>query len=214
MNGTKNLFCLSITIIQIWTIITHERMRIFTLFHKYILIISVLLFSTTNSNAQKGLFVKFSLGPGYTTEFSNINTSGLAIASKNHTIGWGFTDKFALQIGEFGSLNKIKSNNYQYVNLDAFGFGFVYRTPIDLKVSVLGAYSKASFPDKWWEAKGADGGNGFGFNISIDKEWFIAKRWGIGIGPQVFWLKTTETDYQFFNVSLNGSIVFYLTHVK
>ncbi len=34
------------------------------------------------------------------------------------------------------------------------------------------------------------------------------------VGPQLFWLKTMETDYNFFNVSLNGSVIFYLTPVR
>ncbi len=182
--------------------------------NKCILVIGIILCSTTISKAQEGLFVKISVGPGYTTEFSNINASGIAIVTKNHSIGWGFSEKFALQIGEFGSLNKIKYKNYQYVNLDAFGLGFVYRTPFELKISVLGAYSKVSFPNTWWETKGDNGGNGIGFNISIDKEWFISKRFGVGIEPQVFWLNTTKTNYKFFNASLNGNIVFYFTPVN
>ncbi|MBT3382557.1 MAG: hypothetical protein HN778_07835 [Prolixibacteraceae bacterium] len=179
----------------------------------FITVVFILCFGT-NIFAQKGLSLKFSLGPGYTTEYSNINGSGFSIATKNHAIGWGITDKFAVQIGEFGGLNKQKVGEYNYINLDAFGLGFSYRTPIDFKISVLGAYSKVSFAKEWSEANGDDGGNGYGINMSIDKEWFIAKRWGIRLGPQVFWLKTTETDYKFFNVSLNGSVVFYLTPVR
>jgi hypothetical protein len=50
--------------------------------------------------------------------------------------------------------------------------------------------------------------------MSIDKEWFVAKRWGIRLGPQFYWLKTIDTDYKFSNVSINGSLVFYLTPVR
>ena len=164
-------------------------------------------------DAQEGLFVKFSLGSGYTREYSNINTSGLSIATKNHAIGWGISDKFAVQIGEFGGLNKLKVGEYNYINLDAVGLGFSYRTPQDIKISVLGAYSKVSFAKEWSEPFGDDGGTGYGINMSIDKEWFVAKRWGLRIGPQLFWLKTIETDYTFLNVSINGSVVFYLTPV-
>jgi len=74
---------------------------------------------------------------------------------------------------------------------------------------MMGAYSKVSFAKKWSEPSGDNGGDGYGFNVSIDKEWFIAKRWAIGLGPQLFWLKTDKTDYQFSNLSLNASIVFY-----
>ena len=181
--------------------------------YKIVFFFCIIFFSTTYVNAQKGLFIKFSLGLGYTTEYSNINGSGFTI-TKNHAIGWGITDKFAVQIGEFGGLNKQKVGDYNYINLDAFGLGFSYRTPIDIKISVLGAYSKVSFAKKWSESFGDDGGNGYGINMCIDKEWFIAKRWGLRIGPQFFWLKTTDTGYNFFNISLNGSVVFYLTPVQ
>ena len=164
-------------------------------------------------DAQEGLFVKFSLGPGYTREYSNINDSGLSIATKNHAIGWGITEKFAVQIGEFGGLNKVKVGEYNYINLDAVGLGFSYRTPQDIKISVLGALSKVSLAKEWSEPFGDDGGTGYGINMSIDKEWFVAKRWGLRIGPQLFWLKIIETDYTFSNVSINGSVVFYLTPV-
>lgn len=173
-----------------------------------------IFFSTTYVNAQKGFFVKFSLGPGYTTEYSNINGSAFSIATKNHAIGWGITDNFAVQIGEFGGLNKEKVGDYDYINLDVFGLGFSYRTPIDLKISIIGGYSIVSFAKEWSESFGDNGGNGYGINMSIDKEWFIAKRWGLRVGPQLFWLKTIDTDYKFFNVSVNGSVVFYLKPVR
>lgn len=181
---------------------------------KLILLYCLIFISLSHVNAQKGLFVKLSVGPGFTTEYSNINSNGFSIVTKNHAIGWGITDKFAVQIGEFGGLNKLKVGDYDYINLDAFGLGFCYKAPIDLKISVIGAYSIVSFAKKWSEPKGNSGGNGYGINVSIDKEWFIAKRWGVRFGPQLFWLKTTDTDYKFFNVSINGSLVFYLTPVR
>lgn len=113
-------------------------MKVITFCNQLVLLICLIIFSTTYANAQKGLFVKFSLGPGYTTEYSTINGSGISIATKNHAIGWGITDKFAIQIGEFGGLNKLKVGEYNYINLDAFGLGFSYRTPIDIKISFFG----------------------------------------------------------------------------
>ena len=214
MSKTKYFPNLCLAKKQRWILKTQKELKEVTICNKLVLLICFIFFSTTYVNAQKGFFIKFSLGPGYTTEYSNINGSGFAIATKNHAVGWGITDKFAVQIGEFGGLIKQKVGEYNYINLDAFGLGFSYRTPIDIKISVLGAYSKVSFAEKWSQAFGDDGGNGYGINMSIDKEWFIAKRWGIGLGPQVFWLKTKETDYKFFNVSLNGSVVFYLTSVR
>lgn len=193
---------------------SQKKLKKVTIYRKLVLLICFIFFSTTYVNAQKGLFIKFSLGPGYTTEYSNINGSGFAMPTINHAIGWGITDKFALQIGKFGALVNQKVGDYNYINLDVFGLGFTYRTPIDIKISFLGGYSRVSFADKWSQSFGDDGGNGYGINMSIEKEWFIAKRWGIGLGPQVFWLKTIETNYKFFNVSLNASIVFYLKPVR
>lgn len=193
---------------------TQKELKEVTICHKFVLLFCFLFFSTTYVNAQKGLFIKFSLGSGFTTEYSSINGSGFSVATKNHAIGWGITDKFALQIGEFGGLNKQKFGDYNYINLDAFGLGFSYRTPIGVKISVLGAYSKVSFAKKWSEAFGDDGGNGYGINMSIDKEWLLSKRWGVRVGPQLFWLRTIETDYKFFNVSINGSVVFYFTPIR
>lgn len=182
--------------------------------NKLILLFFLILFISFQVNAQKGLFVKFSVGSGFTTEYSIINKTGFSIVTKNHSIGWGITDNFAVQIGEFGGLNKLKAGTYDYINLDAFGLGFCYKTPVDLKISILGAYSKVSLAHKWSEAEGDDGGNGFGFNMSVDKEWFVAKRLGIRVGPHLYWLKTSNSNYKFFNMSINGSLVFYLTPVR
>lgn len=182
--------------------------------NKILFIIAIIFISMGSVKAQKGLFIKFSLGPGYTTESSSINSSGLSLATKNHAIGWGINNKLAVYIGEFGGLNKIKVGDYNYINLDTYGLGFSYHTPIDIKLSITVAYSKVSLAENWWEPLGDDGGKGFAFNMSIDKEWFIAKKWGVRLGPQAFFLKTKETDYQFTNFSVNGSIVFYLTPVR
>ena len=95
--------------------------------NKLILLFFLILFISFQVNAQKGLFVKFSVGSGFTTEYSIINKTGFSIVTKNHSIGWGITDNFAVQIGEFGGLNKLKAGTYDYINLDAFGLGFCYR---------------------------------------------------------------------------------------
>jgi len=210
--GTTNIFAATLAGKQRQPVKASKGMTEVTQGYKVILLFYILFFSAANVNAQKGLFIKLSLGPGYTTEYSGINSSGFTI-TKNHAIGWGITDNFALQIGEFGGLVWQEVGDYNYINLDAFGLGFSYRTPMDIKISVLGAYSKVSFAYDWWESGGDDGGNGIGINMSIDKEWFIAKRWGFRVGPQLFWLNTKETGYNFFNVSLNGSVAFYLTPV-
>ena len=214
MSTTNNLPVHSLDRIQRQVVTKYKKQIDTALCYKLLFLFCIIIFSTANVKAQKGLFIKFSLGPGYTTEYSGINGSGFTIATKNHSIGWGISDNFALQIGEFGGLIKQKVEDYNYINLDAYGFGFCYCTNIGIKISALGAYSKVSFAEKWSQATGDDGGNGYGINLSIDKEWFVAKRWGIRLGPQVFFLKTRETDYKFFNASLNGSLVFHLKPVR
>lgn len=182
--------------------------------YKVLFTFFIIFISTACLHAHDGLFVKFSLGPGYTLENSSINESGFTIATKNHSIGWGFNKKYALYLGEFGGLIKLKVGDYNFINLDAFGLGFTFNTPFNIHVSLSGAYGKVSFARKWYEPEGDDGGNGYALNINAEKEWLLAKRWGFRIGPQAFFLKTTKTDYRFMNISLNCSIVFYFTPVR
>ncbi len=174
----------------------------------------MIILSTFIAKAQKGLHVKLSLGTGFTTEYSGINKLGLSIVTKNHTVGWGITENFGLHIGELGSLNKIETEGYQYINTDGFGVGFSCRIAMGVKISTLIAYSKVSYEEKWWTTDGEVRGKGIGANLSLDKEWFVAKRWGVRLGPHVYWVKTHDAEYEFFNISINGSIVFYLNPEK
>ena len=182
--------------------------------YKVLFLSCVFFIPTAFLEAHDGFFMKLSLGPGYTLENSNINESCFSIATKNHAIGWGFNKKYALYIGEFGSLIKLKVGDYNFVNLDAFGFGINYYMPFTINVSLSGAYGKVSFAHKWYEPTGDDGGSGYAMNINVEKEWLISKRWGFRIGPQAFFLKTTETNYRFMNISLNCGIAFYFTPVR
>ena len=193
---------------------TKEKHIILIFSLKTLILLCLVLFSASSIQAQKGLFVKVSLGPGYTMEFSKINSSGMSIVTKNHAIGWGITDKLGVQIGEFGGLTKISTSDYDYINLHAYGLGVTYRIANGLKIAILGAKSRVAFAKEWTESKGDVDGYGYGFNMSLDKEWYIGKRWGVRVGPQMFYLQTDETDYQFLNASINGSIVFYLSPVK
>lgn len=180
---------------------------------KLLIAFCVICISATYVEAHEGLFVKMSVGPGLMLENSRINGSGFTMVTKNHAIGWGFNEKYALFIGEFGGLINKKVGEYNFINLDAFGVGLSYSTPFNVRVSVMGAYGKVSLAHNWWEATGDNDGNGFGINFSVEKEWILAERWGVGIGPQVFYLKTMETDYQFINFSINFMGTFYLTPV-
>lgn len=73
----------------------------------------------TDIMAQKGLHLKFSIGPGYTTEYKTLDKSGISVVTKNHAIGWGISDDFAIHVGEFEGLVNLKVDNHNFVNLDA-----------------------------------------------------------------------------------------------
>jgi hypothetical protein len=182
--------------------------------YKAFLPFCIIFISTTFTQAHEGIFLKFSLGPfsGVTTEFSSINGSGYAIGTKNHGIGWAFNEKFALSITEFGGLIKKKVGEYNYINLDVpLGFGFTYYTPWDFNLFVSGGPGKVYFAHKWTEATGDMQGKGYGINMSLEKEWMVSRRVGIGTGAQAYFLKTKNTNYDFLNVSFNFIATFYFT---
>ena len=85
---------------------SQKSLKEVAIYKKVVVLSCFIFFSTANVNAQKGFFIKFSLGLGYTTEYSNINGSGFAIATKNHAIGWGINDKYAVFINDPGALAK------------------------------------------------------------------------------------------------------------
>ena len=181
---------------------------------KAFLTFCIIFISTIITEAHEGIFLKFSIGPGFMTEVSSINGSGLIIGAKNHAIGWCVNEKLALFIGEFGGLIKEKVGEYNYINLDAFGPGFTYYALSNIQVSVSGGYSQAAFAQEWTEATGDVKGKGYGINMSVEKEWMASKRVGLGTGAQAFYIKTQNTDFEFINFSLKGMVTFYLTPVR
>ena len=184
---------------------------------KSMLVFGLLVFINSFSYAQKGLFVKISLGPGMSTEYSHVRNNGFALLTKNHAIGWGITDNFAIQVGEFGGLIKQKVDEFNYINIDPFGVGFCYKTPFNLKLSMMGAYGKVSLARQWTEATGKKVAQGAGINISVDKEWIFANHWAIRTGPQIYWFQAKSitpeggAPYKFFTASLNVGVVYYLS---
>jgi len=185
--------------------------------YKVLFLVCMIFVLTTYVEAHEGIFLKFSLGPGsgFMTEFSSINGAGYAIGTKNHGIGWAFNDKFALSITEFGGLIKKKVGEYNYINLDVpLGFGLTYYTPWDFNLFVSGGPGKVFFAHKWNEARGDVQGKGYGINMSLEKEWMVSKRVGIGTGTQAFFIKTKDTNYEFMNFSINFIAHFYFTPVR
>lgn len=167
-----------------------------------------LILSTTTILAQKGPFLRISLGPGIMKEFNEINESGLSIVSKNHAIGWGFKDKYAISYSEFGSLiRKDIGDKYQYINLDAYGLGFAYRTPGNINFHISGAYGTVHFSDSW-KKQGDFVEDGYAVALGIDKKWLLSKRIDLGVGPHTFLLKTK--NYTFSTISINFRLDIYL----
>ena len=181
---------------------------------KALVTLCIIALTTTIVSAHEGLYLKFSLGPGFMKEFSSINGSGFTIAAKNHAIGWGFNEKIGLFIGEFGGLNKKKVGEYNYINLDAYGPGFTYSSPSNINLSVSAGYGQVAFARKWSEATGDVKGKGFGLNMSLEKEWMVSKRVGIGTGAQAFYIKTKNDNYEFMSVSIKCMVNFYFTPVR
>ena len=176
--------------------------------NKLVLIISFIFFSSINVKAQKGPFLRFSLGPGFMKEYSTINEPGFTIATKNHAIGWGFKDKYAVYYSEFGAfIRKDIGEEYQYINLDAYGLGLAYRTQSNINFHLSGAYGTVHFSNSW-KKQGDFIEDGYAVSFGIDKKWLLSKRIDLGVGPHTFFLKTT--NYTFTNFSLNFWLDFYL----
>jgi len=173
-----------------------------------VIMVSMLLILSGSIQAQNGLFVRFSLGPGFMKEFTSIEGSGPTLASKNHAIGWGFSDRYAIYIGEFGGLIKKPVGEYSYINLDAAGLGVRYRTPWDLDISVGAGYGQVALAENWKEPIGDIDGEGWGINLSIEKTWQVGDHWRLGAGPQAFYLTTQDREYDFASMSFNVVINF------
>lgn len=173
-----------------------------------ILLFGFVFFLSAHAMAQKGPFLRFSLGPGFMKEYSAINEFGFTIATKNHAIGWGFNNKYALSFSEFGALiRKDIGEEYQYINLDAYGLGFAYRTQHNINFYVSGAYGTVHF-SKNWTKQGDFIEDGYAIAFGVDKKWVLSKRFYLGVGPHTFFLKTA--NYTFSNFSVNFWLDFYL----
>ncbi len=178
---------------------------------KILILLGIILISTTYAEAQNGLFLRFSVGPGFMKEYSSIKGTGLTLVTKNHAIGWGFNDKCAIYVSEFGGLIKKQYGEYNYINLDAYGLGFTYRAPFNIYASLSGAYGRVSLAHKWSDPGGDLAGEGYAVKFGLDKKWMLSKRWNFGVGPQAFFLKTKNDNFKFVNFSLNFFIEFHLT---
>ena len=178
------------------------------------MIIIIALISVTCAGAHDGFFIRFSIGPGFYTEKSVLNESGFTTPAKNHAIGWGFLKKFAVQISDFGGLIKNEVGEYDYINLDALGLGLTYYMPYNTSVTLSYGQGKVTFARHWWEITDDGEESGYAVNLSLDKEWIIAKRWGAGVGMHGFLFKTGDIDYKFLQFGINGIVTFYFSPVR
>lgn len=176
-----------------------------------ILLPLLLLVAPTSAVAREGLSLRFGLGPGIAVGATTITGAALALAAKDHAIGYGITDGFAVQLTDFGALVRKRVGEFNYLNLDAFGLGGTVFLPGDTLVSVSAGYGQATFARKWWEPTGANKDEGLAINASVRKEWSASSRWTLGAGAQASFFRTFGADYTFINLSLVGSVSFYLT---
>jgi hypothetical protein len=185
-----------------------KKQEVITMVQKLMLLFCFILLSSTDVMAQKGPFLRFSLGPGFMNEYSAINEPGFTIVTKNHAIGWGFKDTYALYYSEFGAFAKKDiGEKYQYINLDAYGLGLAYNTQSDINFHLSGAYGTVHFSNSW-KKQGDFIEDGYAVALGINKNWLLFKRIDLGLGPHTFFLKTK--NYTFTNFGLNFWLDFYL----
>ncbi len=109
----------------------------------------VILIFTGYSEAHEGIFLRFSVGSGFYVEQSSLNQSGIPTPAKNHALGWGFNEKFSIQISDFGGLPKNKAGEYDYINLDALGLGLTYYMPHITSVTLSSGQGKVTLARNW-----------------------------------------------------------------
>ena len=136
-------------------------------FNKFVLFGAV-LFASIYVEAHDGFFIRFSVGPDYYWEQATLNESGFATPAKNHALGWGFHEKYALQISDFGGLIKNSVGKYNYINLDALGLGFTYYLPYQTSVTFSIGQGNVTFAKDWWEITNDGKESGYALNLSLD----------------------------------------------
>lgn len=113
-----------------------------------ILFLMIFFSSISHTQARDGFFVRFSIEPGFYWEQSSFNESGFTTPAKNHAIGWGFQQKFALQSSDFGGLIKNTVGGYHYINLDALGLGLTYNMLYNTSITLSRGQGKSYFCPK------------------------------------------------------------------
>lgn len=169
--------------------------------YKFLLLTCFLSIIMAKVNAQEGPFLRISLGPGFLTEYTSINESGFTYVAKNHAIGWGFNDKYAVYFSEFGAFTKIDiGEEYQFINLDAYGLGLAYNLENNISFHAQVGYGTVHFSDSW-KKQGNLMEDGYAIALGVNKKWGLTKRIDLGVGPLISYFKTE--NYTFTNFSVN-----------
>jgi len=183
--------------------------------YKVFLLTCILFAIPTHADTNNGLFLKFCLGPGITYESSSVHDAGLVLAGKNHAIGWAFKDKYAIYYNEFGGLIRKTVDGYNYINTDAYGLGFSYKTSFHLLMSFSVAYSTVHFDHKWYLANTEKTrGAGYGCNLGLGKDFKLSKRFFLGPDIHLVFIETRNSNFRFLGVNINCALKFYLTPGK
>lgn len=161
--------------------------------------------------AQRGLFVRFAVGPGVSVGTASVRGTAPVLVTKDHALGYGITDRLAVQVADFGGLIRKKVGDHEYLNLDGLGLGCTLFLPHGTLVSLSAGHGQVTFAHHWWEATGDGKDEGVAVVASVRREWLVAKRWALGVGAPASFFRTSGDDYTYFNVGIVGSLSFYLT---
>jgi hypothetical protein len=175
----------------------------------------ILFVITTCAETNNGLFMKISLGPGIIYESSSAHDAGLVLVGKNHAIGWAFKDNYAIYYSEFGGLIRKTVDGYKYINIDAYGLGFSYKTLFNLLMSFSVAYSTVHLDHKWYLANTEKTrGTGYGCNLGLEKDFKLSNRFSLGPDIHLVFIKTGSSDFLFLGTNINCALKFFLTPGK
>lgn len=176
-----------------------------------LLILAAHAFAAAPAAAQRGLFVRFALGPGAAAEASVLHGGMPALAAKNHAIGYGLTDRFAVQLAEYGGLYRKTVGAYRYINVDVTALGATWFLPGDVNVSLAAGYGQVAFARHWYTPVGENRDGGLALAAAIRKEWPLAPHWTVGVGLPAYAVRTFDRGYTFVGLAAVGTVSFYLS---
>jgi hypothetical protein len=183
--------------------------------YKVFYLACMLFIVTPYAEMNNGLFLKFSLGPGIIYENSYVHGAGLVLAGKNHALGWTFNNTYAIYYSEFGGLIRQSVDSHNFINIDAYGLGFAYKTAFDVVTSIAVAYSTVHLDHKWYLANQEKSrGTGIGIHVGVEKDFRISKHFYFAPDIQAFYIRTENSSFQFLGANFGCALKFFLTPAK